>query len=39
MSHNPHREDLPGPSELLVLLEIDFEEIGPGARERLGRRR
>ena len=29
MSHDPHRSDLPGPCELMALLEIDFEEIGP----------
>jgi 1,4-dihydroxy-2-naphthoyl-CoA hydrolase len=28
MSHDPDQDDLPGPSELLALLEIDFEEIG-----------
>ncbi len=29
MSHDPNRTDLPRPSELMGLLEIDFEEIGP----------
>jgi 1,4-dihydroxy-2-naphthoyl-CoA hydrolase len=27
MSHDPYRADLPGSSELVALLEIDFEEI------------
>lgn len=29
MSHDPHQTDLRGPSELMRLLEVDFEEIGP----------
>ena len=29
MSAEPHPADLPGPSELMRLLEIDFEHIGP----------
>ncbi len=29
MSAEPHRADLPGPSELMRLLEIDLERISP----------
>jgi 1,4-dihydroxy-2-naphthoyl-CoA hydrolase len=29
LSHDPCQADLRGPSELMLLLEVDFEEIGP----------
>lgn len=29
MSHDPHQTNLAGPSELMRLVDIDFQEIGP----------